>query len=217
MRINILTLDVSICLEQEIGCNLAVDGKSVVKKVFDNTSTVESFDMNVHRRISTGLPSCENHEWEVYSKPHYDGFMQNTLSCKAFPGSVIMTDGHYNGYRKFLTELTECGNDLNNVHMSGLGLGTMIPVILSYKNIKMLNVVEISKSLIDLIGPFYKQYTSDGRLKITCADARKYDMGEAHYDLAFHDIWTANDNKERIDILKKYQNNSTKQACWTRT
>jgi len=186
------------------------------KKVFDNRRTIEPFDINIHGRISTGLPCCENHEWKVFSKIHNDGFLTNSLSRKS-TGNQVMLDLFYAGYHKILTELTDHGCRLRKVHMSGLGIGTMIPVIFSYKNVETLNVVEISQSLIDLIGPFYESYISDGKLKIICADARRWLPEDEHYDLAFHDIWTSNKNKERIEIMRAYQDYAKKQVCWTRT
>ena len=183
--------------------------------VFDNFNVTCKFDINVHKRISTGLPECENDNWKVFLRPHRFGYPCNTLVDKRVEGSLRMLDYYYWGYEKFLAYLTKFGDSISKVHMSGLGIGMMIPVILSYGNIEKLNVVEISDSLIDLIGPFYDPYISDGRLEIHCFDAREWDPNENHYDVAFHDIWSAVKKEESINILKRYMSFCDKQFCWS--
>ena len=189
---------------------------AMAKKVFDNKKIIEPFSLSIHNRVSTGLPKCENEKWRVFRGLHEDGSHINILRNKSIKNIVVMLDTHLRGYEKFLSGLTEFGKSASTVHMSGLGLGTMIPVILSYPNIKELNVVELSNSLIDLIGPFYESYISEGRLQIHCADAMEWRPEGNHYDIAFHDIWTSHCKKGNVKILKKYIDFSNRQYCWYR-
>jgi hypothetical protein len=189
--------------------------KKSAYKVFDNQNVKEKFDINIHKRIVTGIHECENDDWRVIVAHNNDGYLNNSLNYIDQEGSVFMLDRHYHGYTRFLTLLTNLGDSLQKVYMSGLGLGTMIPVILSYSNVKILNVVENNASLIDLIQPFYNKYIESGRLSISCADARS--PGDDHgyyYDLAFHDIWTSDNKDERVHMLNTYMDRSKVQVCW---
>ena len=190
----------------------------IKKKAFDNNNISGVFDINIHSRISTGLPECENEDWKVLREFAEDGHPCNILHYKRNKGSRIMVDHYHWGYDRFLIYLTKFGNSISKIHMSGLGIGMLIPVILSHRNIEKLNVVEVSCSLIDLIEPFYESYTSSGRLKIQCFDAMKWDPDEGeHYDVAFHDIWYELNKEESISMLKRYIGFCDKQFCWCGT
>jgi hypothetical protein len=92
------------------------------------------------------------------------------------------------------------------VLVNGLGLGCVVKGLLSLTNVVALDVVEIDRDLIELVGPFYLRQrlgvrtlmrtvrSKDGRLTIHRADAFTKRWPEVRrWNLIWHDVWDSMD------------------------
>jgi len=102
------------------------------------------------------------------------------------------------------------------VLINGLGLGMVVKALLQNEEVHHIDVVEIDKDLIDLVGSHYK----DPRLTIYHADAFEFKPKKGErWDYVWHDIWDniCADNLEGMKKLhRKYGRRCKKQASWCR-
>jgi spermidine synthase len=101
------------------------------------------------------------------------------------------------------------------VLITGLGLGMVLGATLRCPHVEHVDVIEIDRSLIELVGP---HYTADPRLAIHLGDAYEYKWPSGvKWDVVWHDIWPdiTIDNLAGMKILKKkYAQRSGWVRCW---
>lgn len=101
-----------------------------------------------------------------------------------------------------------------NILINGLGLGTIIKILLTKKEVNKITIVENSKDVINLVAPAYSQ---DG---INIINDNAFDFTpkkNEKYDYIWHDIWDRIDpkNLKEMNILKnKYAYMDAYQECW---
>ena len=92
-----------------------------------------------------------------------------------------------------------------DVLIAGLGLGMILPPILSSNEVKSATVLEISQDLIDAVSPLYKSK----KLKIIQADCKEWLVPKKSYDSIYIDIWpnvpNSDDWEEMKSLKRKYR------------
>ena len=92
-----------------------------------------------------------------------------------------------------------------NVLIAGLGIGMLLTLLPSKPSVTRITVLEKSKTLIDLVGPYYDNPMID----IVHADVFEWETTEK-FDTIYFDIWSdiSSDNYEATKALhKKYRRN----------
>lgn len=100
--------------------------------------------------------------------------------------------------------------------LNGLGLGMVLNAMLMKPTVTKVTVVELSKDVIDLVGPHYQNLYGN-MLEIVNADAFTYKPTAKSYGVVWHDIWDGicSDNLESMTKLKrKYGRRAEHQGCW---
>lgn len=103
------------------------------------------------------------------------------------------------------------------VIINGLGLGMVLAAALSFDHVKRVDVVEIQKEIIELVGP---HYLKDPRVSIHQADA--YAQAKAwptgtRWDVGWSDIWMnldPDDLKHHAKLNRSYGQRCTWHECW---
>jgi spermidine synthase len=88
------------------------------------------------------------------------------------------------------------------VLIHGLGLGMIVKFALAQANVTHVDVVELERDVINLVGRHYE----DERLTIHHGDAMKYEWPpEAGWSVVWHDIWGdfQPGNLEEMDFLHR--------------
>ena len=181
------------------------------------------------------IPDCENDDWLIdtvevsqYDADMYDlrCLLNNTpemriragtfkrLVRKHSPRAVVMS----NTPMEIQTNAQAYWEASGDVIINGLGLGMILEAILSKEDVTRVRVIEISQSLIDLIGPYFLE---DDRLEIICADALEYKPAKGEkFDFAWHDIWdeiSADNLPEMATLGRRYSKRiCADQAMWSR-
>lgn len=105
--------------------------------------------------------------------------------------------------------------DARRVLINGLGLGMSLRWALLQPHVEHVDVVEIDKDVIDLVG---SHYTTDDRLTIHHGDAYTYQWPRGiKWDVAWHDIWDniTTDNLEGMEKLnRRYGHRVYWQSAW---
>lgn len=103
-----------------------------------------------------------------------------------------------------------------DILVNGLGLGCVLKVLLSKKEVNSVVVIEQSEDVIKLVAPSF----DDKRLTIINADAYKYQPPKgAKYNYVWHDIWDAicSDNlPEMATLHRKYARKTEWQDSWAK-
>lgn len=106
---------------------------------------------------------------------------------------------------------------LKHVLINGLGLGVAIDLLMPY--VERITNVEISASVIHLVGGHYKNKYGD-KLNIVHCDAFDYQPPKGtRYDAVFHDIWDFIDDENLPDMRRlhrKYGRLCDWQQSWER-
>ena len=100
-----------------------------------------------------------------------------------------------------------------NVLINGLGLGMVLTAVLEKKEVEKVTVVELSKEVIDLVSPTFK---NDPRVTIINQSAFDFKPKE-FYDVVWHDIWdniTADNIPEMQKLHRKFGRRSGWQGSW---
>jgi len=102
-----------------------------------------------------------------------------------------------------------------HILINGLGLGVLLKGLLLKDDVKSIDVVEISKDVINLVYPTYKK---DKRLTVINADAFTWTppLG-SRYDFVWHDIWDdicTGNLKEMAKLHRKYGKRCGYQDSW---
>lgn len=131
-------------------------------------------------------------------------------------GAVIMsnTPAEISDHMVFIRR---CRNVGGRVLINGLGLGVALKAILESDKVESVDIVEVSKDVIDLVGP---TYTQDPRVNIIHCDALQYKCPRNDYTSVWHDIWDeiCADNLESMKMLhRKYGHKTQWQGSWARS
>jgi len=128
---------------------------------------------------------------------------------------VIMSDtpAEITDHIEFLNMLPLLGG---RVLVHGLGLGMAIKAALAVESVTHIDVVEIDRDLIDLVGPHYE----DERLTIHHGDALKFKWPTgSRWDLVWHDIWDSIDSDNIRDMKwlhRSFGHRCRWQGSWAR-
>lgn len=103
------------------------------------------------------------------------------------------------------------------VLLHGLGLGMVLQAVQQLENVSAIDVVEIDKDVIKLVGP---HYSKDKRVTIYHADAltRVPEKGR-RWSVVWHDIWPnlCEDNLDEMKLLhRRYGRRCDWQGSWGR-
>ena len=101
-----------------------------------------------------------------------------------------------------------------HVLIAGLGLGMVIKALLAKVSIERIDVVEIDKDLIDLVGPHY----FDPRLRVYHDDIKTWKSPRgSQWDFVWLDIWDSID-AGNLDLMRKLRKRFMRQCgsiqCW---
>ena len=160
--------------------------------------------VNVYEKYKVNLPDMENEKWivthfTISEKLDFENLRLARDGRGISPGVYTRlhrkrADGTYDINSLVMSDTTaEIRDHLDiidkaygRVLLNGLGIGMVLGAVLQNPKVTHVDVVEISKELIDLIGPYYK----NERISFYNADAYtiKWPKG-TRWDVAWHDIW----------------------------
>ena len=101
-----------------------------------------------------------------------------------------------------------------NVLINGLGLGCALAVVLAAESVERVDVVEINRDVIDLVGPYFP----DDRVRVHEADAYeiRFPRG-SRWDVVWHDVWpTISADNDIATLHRRYARRSGWQDSWAR-
>jgi len=154
--------------------------------------------------------SIENLRLALHGRPCIPGTYSKLVHQHR---GIIMSDttaealDHYEAYQQAK----------GRVLINGLGLGCFLRIILTKPEVTHVDVVEIDKDVIGLVGRYF---FSDERVTIHCANAFTYEWGRKKWDVVWHDIWDSicTDNwKEMQKLRAKFAKHCSWQSCWSET
>lgn len=106
-----------------------------------------------------------------------------------------------------------------NILIHGLGIGVVLQAAI-WGNANSIDVVEINRNVIDLIGPYYLDLADKHGVKLNIhhdnAYTKKWERN-SKWDIVWHDIWVSisPDNLSEMTKLKRSFCRRTKwQGCW---
>ncbi len=115
-------------------------------------------------------------------------------------------------HHKILYEARRRGG---RILINGLGIGMVIKGVLSFPNVREIDVVEISSDVIKLVAPTYQ---NDSRVNIIHADAFTIEWAKStRWNVVWHDIWgtISKDNLvEMAELHYKYRRMCDWQGSW---
>jgi len=123
---------------------------------------------------------------------------------------IVMSDttaealDHYEAYKQAK----------GKVLINGLGLGCFLRIILTKPEVTHVDVVEVDKNVIGLVGRYF---FDDKRVTIHCTNALTYEWGRKKWDVVWHDIWDsicADNIKEMERLRSKFAKYCDWQGCW---
>lgn len=104
-----------------------------------------------------------------------------------------------------------------NVLVTGLGLGMVLQAMAMKSEVRHISVIEISRDLIDLVGPYYQKKFGE-KITINEGDAFTFKFSpEISFDSAWHDIWNdicADNLPEMVKLKRRYAKICKDQAFW---
>lgn len=166
------------------------------------------------------LPEMENGKWKIekftieqidlYSLFHGRAIYSGTYTRLMRNGRIVMSDTNAEMRDHSIALYRAEGSCLIN----GLGIGMLLKNILLKDSVTDVTVVEISKELIDMVGPYY----NDDRVTIIHANAYEYKPPKGkRYQMVWHDIWDdiCSDNlPEMTKLHRKYGKRADWQGSW---
>jgi len=158
--------------------------------------------------------SISKDDWRVISYGGRAPFPGNYTRLK-HNGVVVMSDTDIEQRDHYEALHAAKGHILIN----GLGLGLFLLNCMKKKTVEKATVVELSKEVIQLVGPTYKKLFGD-KVEIINEDAFEYKPPKGiRYGMVWHDIWTyiCADNYEGMKKLhRKYGRKTDWQGSWCR-
>jgi hypothetical protein len=185
--------------------------------------------------LKVNLPEGTSGDWKVehftVSKEQASfGQMRSviTMSARHVPSgtytglwngrSLVMSDTP-DEIRDHLFPIHEATRRGGHVLINGLGLGMVAAAILEQENVEKVTVVELSREVIDLVGPTLMERYGD-RLEIIHADALEYLPRKGQrFTVVWHDIWPdiCTDNLPEMGTLhRRYGKRADWQGSWCR-
>ena len=140
-------------------------------------------------RIDTFTVTEEGAKWHnlrCLMNGNYRAIIPGTYKRLSRGGYLVMTNtpAETRDHYPFISACKRLGGD---VLINGLGLGMALSEILKLSNITSVTVIEISKDVIKLVGPNFK---NDKRVTIINADALEWKAPKGtKYSIVWHDIW----------------------------
>jgi hypothetical protein len=167
---------------------------------------VESFTIGENQSKATLMRALyQNNPLEYVAPGNYKRLMRDDVVVMSNTQMEIATNRGFVRYAR------------GRVLINGLGLGMVLQAILRKPEVTHVTVVEISKEVIELVGP---SFSHDPRVKIVCADALTYCPAPGErFDAVWHDIWDniTPDNLPDMDLLhRRYGRCTHRQESWGR-
>ena len=169
-------------------------GGLTIKKVEVSASSISNFRESMHGR----------------------GTRSGTYTAMLADGQFWMsdTDAEKRDHLPAVWKISD--ESARRVLINGLGIGMVLKAALACEHVEHIDVVEIDKRVIDLVGPHY----ADPRLTIHYADA--YEQARAwptgtRWDVAWHDVWAdlCTDNLPKMARLhRSYGRRTGWQDSW---
>lgn len=142
-------------------------------------------------RVPDSIPSCKFGLWEIYRQHPDKKGEWKTMTTLArvtlktlhrYHGETIMEDSRQELRRHLPIWMSGRGRIL----VTGLGLGCVVRGLLSNSDVESIDVVEIDKGVIRVVG---REFAPDPRVRIIHADATniQWAFGQ-EWDCAWHDI-----------------------------
>ena len=101
-----------------------------------------------------------------------------------------------------------------DVFIAGLGIGMVIYEILKKPEVNSITVVEVKKTVIDVVMPYLSQIKGIEKVKIIHGDVFNIELTEK-FDTIYFDIWntvSGNNYPEMKLLTKKYQKNKRQRS-----
>ena len=160
-----------------------------VKNFEIESANIENIRLTLHGRpCSPGIYTKLTH--------HHRGIVMSDTTAEALD--------HYEIYKQAK----------GKVLINGLGLGCLLRIILTKPEVTHVDVVEIDKDVIGLVGRYF---FADERVTIHCTNALTHTWGRRKWDVVWHDIWDSicTDNVQEIGKLRaKFEKYCGWQGCW---
>jgi hypothetical protein len=135
-------------------------------------------------------------------------------SVPAYGCISVMTDtpGEIEDHMDVMREIEQRGG---RVLIHGLGLGMILRFALAQPNVVHIDVVELDRDVIELVGPHY----ADPRLTIHYGDATTYEWpADTRWDVVWHDFWDSvmPENLPQMEyMLRRFEGRCDWQQCWS--
>lgn len=178
-------------------------------------------------KINVNVPCGISGEWRVeeFTVSQKDANLFN-MRASFHPGAREIVPGKYKRLMRDRTVvMSNTPAEINdhrwfiddahgNILITGLGLGVVLTALLGKPDVKSITVIEISKDVIKLVSPTFKD---DKRVKIIHADALKWKPPKGvKYDFIWHDIWD-NICSDNLVEMKKLHRKFGKRTKWQRS
>lgn len=98
--------------------------------------------------------------------------------------------------------------------VSGLGLGCVVRGLLSKPDVEHVDVVEIDRTILEVVGP---EFAQDPRVTLHEGCAIGYPWrSDLTWDYAWHDVWTEEGSLDRLhaELLARYRYRAKHQGAW---
>ena len=152
----------------------------------------------------------------TYSGYGYRYIESGTYTSLLYRGSVVMSDtrAEVNDHHNLVYHAK------GRILLNGLGLGLALQMCATKPEVELIEVNEISRDVINLVGPHYYKLFPNKIFHINLADAFIWRPQDKRYDVVWHDIWNniCSDNIEAMKKLHRRYGHWTKwQGSWGRS
>lgn len=101
--------------------------------------------------------------------------------------------------------------ETRRVLINGLGLGMVVQAALDQPHVEHVDVVELDRRVVDLVGP---HYLKDPRVTIHHADAYTVTWpANTRWDVAWHDVWK-DMNQDNLPLMAKLHRRYGRRVGW---
>lgn len=136
-------------------------------------------------------------------------------------GLHLVDDEGFGGYTVMEDSDIELSRHLHAVRhahgrvlKTGLGMGCFVRMCLQKPSVKHIDVVEISKEVIDHFGT---EFTRNDRVTIHHMDAFEFSLTNGPWDFAWHDIYCEGNQGlqgKHVELIKRYHKHVKIQGAW---
>ena len=162
---------------------------------------IEHFETDEKETKDRALMSVFSDTYELYYDLKPGKYVRLTDKQATFSGTV-MTDTPME--RRTNLEIVERAH--GDVLIAGLGLGMIIVPIMAKPEVKTVTVVEISQSLIDLVGPHLEKLPGIKKLMLVTSDVMEFwPKSSSRWNVVYFDIWPEMnvDNLDQMSFLHR--------------